>query len=363
MQCKRCGADIPEGSGFCGQCGAPKPVMSKSRREKQGAQPVQETAAEPAVIEYPAQPAETSGRSTGRTCLWIGVGCVGLIAIVLCVALAFAFPLVKSLLQDIDLAEIEALATAMVELSDLGDLEQGLLEQPATAEPTMAYEPDVCFNVTCFSYPKGEDYGAVPSVLPAELETEWWSVPVHDDFTFYDYPLSDTFHKAHISIYPVAEFLEVNPAAEERVAEFEEFLVLQPETPERVPFVLPIFNAAQMITVQVEYLEFEGGSGVRFVSQYGQAAWPINNQDMFYAFQGLTDDGIYLISAVLPVSHPSLPDVGESFIGDEYDAFIDTYEAYLIDVESQLDLETPESYFPKLTALDDMLETIRVEAP
>ena len=362
MQCERCGADIPEESSFCGQCGAPKPVQAKSRVAKQGAQPVQDAAPEP-VSEYSAQPAETSGRSTSRTCLWIGVGCAGLIAIVLCVALAFAFPLVRSFLQDIDLAEIEALATAMVELPEIVDLGQELLEPSDTPEPTEAPTPDVCFNLLCFSYPKGEDYDALPSVLPAELETEWWSVPAHDDSTFYDYPLSDTFHKAHISIYPVAEFLEVNPAAEERVAEFEEFLVLQPETPERVPFVLPIFNAAQMITVQVEYLEFEGGSGVRFVSQYGQAAWPINNQDMFYAFQGLTDDGIYLISAVLPVSHPSLPDGGESFIGDEYDAFIDTYEAYLIDVESQLDLEEPESYFPKLTALDDMLETIRIEAP
>ncbi|MCJ7823356.1 MAG: zinc ribbon domain-containing protein, partial [Anaerolineales bacterium] len=198
MQCERCGADIPEGSGFCGQCGAPKPVQAKSRREKQGAQPVQETAAEPAVIEYPAQPAETSGRSTGRTCLWIGVGCVGLIAIMLCVVLAFAFPLVKSLLQGVDFTDIEALATAMVELPEIVDLGQELIEPSDTPEPTEAPTPDVCFNILCFSYPEGEDYGAVPSVLPAELETEWWAVPEHDDFTFYEYPLSGTFHKAHL---------------------------------------------------------------------------------------------------------------------------------------------------------------------
>ena len=349
MQCERCGADIPEESSFCGQCGAPKPV--------------QQAAADPAVIETPAQPAGTSGRSTGRTCLWIGLGCAGFIVIMLCAGLAIAFPLVNSMLEGVDLTEIEALATAMFEFSELEGLEQELLEPATTPEPTEAPEPDVCFNTLCFSYPEGDDYGAVPSVLPAELEMEWFAVPEHDDFTFYDYPLSDTFHKAHIAIYSVAEFLEVNPVAEETVAELEAFLALKPKDPDNVPLVLPIFNAAQMITVQVEYLTFEGGSGVRFVSQYGQAAWPINNSDLFYAYQGFTDDGLYLISAILPVSHPSLPADGDTFIGDEYDAFINAFEAYLSDVESQLALESPMSFFPQLTDLDAMMESMLIETP
>ncbi len=363
MQCERCGADIPEESSFCGQCGAPKPAQATVSGAAPEAQPVQDVAPEPAVIESPAQPAETPGRSTGRTCLWIGVGCAGLFAIMLCVGLAFAYPAVRSLMQDIDLTDIEALATAMVEFSEIEDLERELLEPAATQEPSKSPEPDMCFNIACFSYPEGEDYGALPSVLPAELETEWWAVPGHDDFFLEDYPLVDTFHRAGIAIYPVDEFLEVNPSAAEMVAELEIFLALKPEDPEYVPFVLPIFNAAQMITVQVEYLSFEGGSGVRFVSQYGQAAWPVNNQDIFYAFQGLTDDGSYIISAVLPVTHPSLPADGETVIGDEYEAFINAYETYLRDIESQLDLENPVSFFPKLTALDEMLETMQVDTP
>ena len=147
------------------------------------------------------------------------------------------------------------------------------------------------------------------------------------------------------------------------VAELESFLAEKPGDPENVPFVLPIFNAGQMLTVQVEYLTFEGGSGVRFVSQYGQAAWPLNNQDIFYAFQGLTDDGSHIISAILPVTHPNLPADGETYIGDEYETFINTYDAYIIEIESQLDIEDPESFFPKLTALDEMMETMQVETP
>ena len=363
MQCERCGADIAEESSFCGQCGAPKPAQAAVRDAAPEVQPVHQAAADPAVIETPDQPAGTAGRSTGRTCLWIGLGCAGFIVIMLCAGLAIAFPLVNSMLEGVDFTEIEALATTMAEFSELEDAEQELLEPATTPEPTEAPEPDVCFNKVCFSYPEGEDYGVVPSALPAELEMEWFAVPEHDDFTLYDYPLSDTFHKAHIAIYPVAEFLEVNPIAEETVAELETFLALKPKDPDNVPLVLPVFNAGQMITVQVEYLTFEGGSGVRFVTQYGQAAWPINNSDLFYAYQGFTDDGLYLISAILPVSHPSLPADGDTFIGDEYDAFINAYEAYLLDIESQLDLEVPESFFPQLTDLDAMMESMQIESP
>ena len=363
MRCERCGADIPEESSYCGQCGAPKPAEEMRRGAESVQNTAQEAASEPVDIEPSPQESEPSGSNSSRTCLWIGVGCAILFVIIMCLGLAFVFPFVRSLTQDMDLADIEALATAMVDFSEFEILEQDLMEFAVTPEPSEIPSPDVCFGVLCFSYPHGEDYRGLPSVLPAELETEWWAVPEHEVFTFVDYPLSDTFHQAQLAIYSVAEFLEVNPNAEESVAELNEFLKLQPESPESVPFVLPIFNAGQMIAAQVEYLEFEGGTGVRFVTQYGQAAWPINNQDLFYAFQGLTEDGEYLISAVLPVSHPSLPTDGEAYIGDDYEAFINNYEVYLLDVESNLNLEDPESFTPKLTVLDEMLETMEVKSP
>ncbi|MCK5318992.1 MAG: hypothetical protein KAJ55_13845, partial [Anaerolineales bacterium] len=61
--------------------------------------------------------------------------------------------------------------------------------------------------------------------------------------------------------------------------------------------------------------------------------------------------------------HPSLPAEGETLMGDEYEAFINTYDAYILEIESHLDLEDPESFFPELTALDEMMETMQVETP
>ena len=59
--------------------------------------------------------------------------------------------------------------------------------------------------------------------------------------------------------------------------------------------------------VQVQYLDFKSGTGVRFLTQFNNGMAPVNNHDLIYTFQGLTSDGKYYIAAVLPVTHPDLP--------------------------------------------------------
>ena len=108
---------------------------------------------------------------------------------------------------------------------------------------------------------------------------------------------------------------------------------------------------------QVRYFRFQNGEGVRFLTQYGQAAWPINNDDMFYAFQGLTDNGEFYISAVLPISHPGLPDP-ESVTMDE--SFYENFMNYVEITEGQLNAESPDSFMPMLSVLDSMIESLLV---
>lgn len=44
------------------------------------------------------------------------------------------------------------------------------------------------------------------------------------------------------------------------------------------------------------------GGGIRYLTQFGQAAGLITNPELFYTFQGLTDDGAYYVAAVFPVA-------------------------------------------------------------
>jgi hypothetical protein len=323
---------------------------------------------------------KSNSKRTLRTCLIIGAGCAGILAIGICVSLAIGIPFVRGVMQDVgwtagqDLIDVLSEDLQATLGADLGEeFDQEMLEQiESTLEAVVPEEmgesitealPDVVFRGIQFSYPDGEDYGALPSVLPPEVEVEWFNLPERIVFDLTGYPLEDKFHEPQIIVMRTEDLLAVNSGVEAGLDELRQVLQTQPSNLERVPFVMPSFNAAQMITTQIAYIPFGSGQAVRFVTQYGQAAWPINNTDLFYAFQGLTDDGAYLITAVLPVTHPSLPMDGESLIGDDYEGFIATYDDYLAATKQSLNTQTPDSFTPGLQALDSMMSTFQVEVP
>jgi hypothetical protein len=326
------------------------------------------------------QETATSGSRTTRTCLIIGAGCAGISIIGFCILLLVGIPLVRSVMGDINWTDSKALIEAFTgELrstmeASVGDEfdEDLLLEFESTLDAAIPEDlgeavppavPDMVFQGIQFSYPEGEDYGAVPEVLPAELEVEWFSQPERIEFSFNNYPLVNTFHEPRIIVMITDDLLAVNSGIEPSLDELRELLDAETRNIERVPYIMPSFNAAQIITTQIAYLSFDGGKGVRFITQYGQAAWPINNNDLFYAYQGITDDGSYLITAVLPISHPSLPVDGESLIGDNYEGFIDHYEEYLTATKQSLDSQLPATFTPELSALDAMMASLKVENP
>jgi hypothetical protein len=199
----------------------------------------------------------------------------------------------------------------------------------------------------------------VPAAETGENAPYWAAHPGYLQVSFENYVRENTFHPAQIYVYPVSAFEAVNEAAAERIAALRKILQERPlEAGDDIPF-LPLFNAAQAIQGQFGYWAFEGGMGVRFITQYGQGVGPINNHELFYTFQGLTYDGDYYVATILPVSHPDLPaDAPNIPEGD--------WERYVSGVEERLDAASPSSFQPDLTALDQMVRslTIRsVEAP
>jgi hypothetical protein len=80
---------------------------------------------------------------------------------------------------------------------------------------------------------------------------------------------------------------------------------------------------------------------------------------MFYTFQGLTNDGKYYISVIMPVSHPQLPASGEEYTGsmdDLYEDFMAYLDETLLTLESWQDAE----FSPTLVSLDDLVQSIKV---
>lgn len=247
---------------------------------------------------------------------------------------------------------------------------------PPTAEPTIAPTlaptpapalPKAVFNGISFSYPQSlaanVSFEVVPA-SPASADVPTWDVyPQYTEFKFNGYMLSNTFHEASILIYPTAEYAAMQPYAAEVFSRLAQVLVSQPTSfpgNESLPF-LPIFNAAQMSQSNVRYFRFANGSGVGFVTQYGQAAYPLNNNSLFYTYQGLTDDGKYYVSAILPVNNPALPNtIEEGIPNGDWQTFTDHFMDYIENTEPWMDSLPDDSFTPSLADLDAMLASLSV---
>jgi len=348
MYCERCGSFIPEGQKFCGQCGAPAPAQAAGEEQVH--------APAPAPAAAPVQGVSTGSRFNSRTCLVIGLGCLGILVIGACLAAALVLPvgrgLYETLRTSIGWDGLQQGGQVIIQ----PQLEAQQADELATATVSA---PDFCAERICFRFPAGLGFTANASIEPEQLEPEFWANPEYLDITFSGYPLGQKLYTPHLSVYDTASFRAVNPNAIDRLDELQSLLEARPSAPEAVPLV-PVFNAAQMITAAVEYIDFDGGSGVRFITQYGQAVWPINNNDVFYAFSALSDDGSLLITAIMPVANQALPDDPGELLAGDMQSFEQGYEDYLAATEAMLNTAPPASYTPDLDLLDGMMSSIEL---
>jgi hypothetical protein len=241
-------------------------------------------------------------------------------------------------------------------------------EPPVTPPP--ATEPPIMTNTTCNELSLYLDPALASSytceIVP-ESPYEMEMYPEHTELTLLGYPLAGKFFEPHIAVYPVAAYTALIPAyIPGVVAELQTLLAGGSVPPfvgsssSALPF-LPTFNAAQAFYAQAQLLPFASGTGVRFLTEYAQYYVPVNNTDLFYTYQGLTDDGVYWVTAILPVNHPILPaDAVDPPGGVTWEQFSNDYEPYINDMVNQLNIQPPASYLPSITALDALVGSITI---
>lgn len=250
--------------------------------------------------------------------------------------------------------------------------------QEPTAEPVFTAE----YENASFTYPidlaNGVDVTNVQEVTPEEAADPTDVTPAHTEFSFIGWQpeilLDSAMWNPVVRVYPVAGFAAFGEENANMYQIYADALAqLLAEKPEgdaletmlatlydgkRVqPAALPfLYNAmaAQVLRAQVEYLEFEGGSGLRYLTFYAQAVNPVEEGWVFYTFQGLSEDGKYYIHATFPVVTnvpmlSELPD-GETVMNDP--------EAYYAEVVAALDEQPAEAYTPSLETLDSILTSL-----
>ena len=233
-----------------------------------------------------------------------------------------------------------------------------------TIHPTVtASAPEPNFNYAGVSFYFNEllAENIVGGINPGYYDEQavFWSTPQHREYVFNGWVLSDGFHTPAIRIYPVADFIAINENVSNALAALEVALAADPLNGEELR-VSDLFNAGQLYYSSLKGLRFQNGYGARWLSQYGQAYYPVGWPNLFYTYQGFTDDGLYYVSVIFPVHHPSLPDTDTVTMDND---FYDNYPDYAAGVRAQLDAESDNSFMPSLVLLDQLVGSLLVLAP
>jgi hypothetical protein len=200
---------------------------------------------------------------------------------------------------------------------------------------------------------------SVIPALPPDQGEPFWLTPQTEQIDFTGYVTGEKFHDPRIMVFPVNEFISINPGSANIITKLQQYIANKPNIPAgSIPF-LPGWNAAQLFQVSPAFLSFQNGEGIRFLAEYGQYSAPVNNTDLFYTFQGITNDGNYYISVILPITHPSLPP--DYQVDAALQAQINTnYDIYLAGILPTLAAQPLDSFTPNISLLDAMIQSMKV---
>jgi hypothetical protein len=116
-----------------------------------------------------------------------------------------------------------------------------------------------------------------------------------------------------------------------------------------------------VLRADVDYIDFTGGSCVRFVTAYRFDVSPITDSDLVYTCQGLSSDGKYYVSFTAPVASTATPSDINDVTRAQQAQINANYTSYLNGLVNSLDALAPGNFRPTLAALDKMLGTLAIK--
>jgi hypothetical protein len=198
-----------------------------------------------------------------------------------------------------------------------------------------------------------------------------WDVgPEHVQLILDGYALEGKFHPAGIYVYPAQDYarLQERGAAAQSLQKLQTVLAQSTmidlkELPE-----VPFLNVPQALAAQVRVIPFLNGRGVRMVTEYAMGRAIINNHELIYHFEGLTDDEQYYVIAIMPVTAPGIPEDGQpgSLVpagGVTVPDFNDmgaNWLGYYGEVQHMLQGLEPGAFVPGIEQLDALIGSIEI---
>lgn len=195
---------------------------------------------------------------------------------------------------------------------------------------------------------------ASPDEKPDDVAPEHWDVK----FSNAD---------AHLNVIPtfdnkVKDFHAAYPTVDDAAKDLHKLLQSHPVAANDIPF-LPWGDCSTPIHSHVKYVKFKHGSGVRYLANYQIEPEEISNDGLVYSMQGLSDDGKYFVSLMVPVKTKSLPEKSSvaTWSKDKYEKFSANFKQYATETKAKLDKISDDDFNSKLSLLDEMVGTIVVK--
>ncbi len=126
----------------------------------------------------------------------------------------------------------------------------------------------------------------------------------------------------------------------------------------------PNLEVAALQTRQVLPLDFKNGSGFRYINfeVITEKDNPIPRVSVSYIFQGITSDGQFYVSAILPVDLPSLRQKAQEILLKAIaNPTPQPVEAYYPEILPLLESAADEDFVPSLALLDEIIVSMMVE--
>ena len=135
---------------------------------------------------------------------------------------------------------------------------------------------------------------------------------------------------------------------------------------------IPIPDGYYAFRAHASFIRFANGVGVVFLTQGQQDEMPVNNQNLSYEFQGMTDDGRFYVTAEFPVAAPFLAyDRDKANYGAtvkeakcyqcaDHQRFMREYRAYVNKIRAQLEQLPAERFQPGLVSFDELIKSIKI---
>ena len=242
------------------------------------------------------------------------------------------------------------------------------VQPPSAAGTEVTYGP-----LTLVIPPEVADGASGGEIAPVtDDEAAWWQkTPGHWQIDLKDYyVLQGKSRRPVINIYPAQAYAELLPLVFESIHRLNNILN-DPNAPlaaGQLP-ALPFFNENQAFAAHIQVISFQNGRGVRFLTEYAQYPVSANNADLFYEFQGLSNDGAYYIVAILPITLPLLAESADGGAvlppgGIPYKYFAEGInfdaQGYYTEISDLLNHADPGSFTPTIGQLDALIQSMQI---